>query len=240
MQPIYVLYEGPSVIDSKPIVALATGVDRLSENPKTGPMVQTWMLRQDLHPQEAVTTGEDYSICGDCPLRKDVCYVIVGQAPSMIWLKYQRGHRVYATDTLTQFGAERVIRIGAYGDPAAIPLSVWSALTQKAQAYVGYTHHWRWCDPNLKHYVMASVESEADADAAQSMGWKTFRVKLEQESIRPNEIMCPASTGSNITCIQCLNCNGQHKNAVINVHGGGISRYKVERFKQLKRWEEEP
>ena len=44
-----VLYEGPSEIDGKPIVCIAT-LD--SRNRKTGNMVQTWILRQDVSPFE--------------------------------------------------------------------------------------------------------------------------------------------------------------------------------------------
>ena len=61
----YVIYDGPSQIDGKPIVAIAqvgTG------NRKTGKgMVQTWILRSDIDPISASRTGEDSSICGDCP-----------------------------------------------------------------------------------------------------------------------------------------------------------------------------
>ena len=64
-----VLYRGPSRLDGAPIVVVATGLQRPSENEKTGPMVQTWILRSDEHPVSAVHSGADASICGDCPLR---------------------------------------------------------------------------------------------------------------------------------------------------------------------------
>ena len=56
-----IIYEGPSVIDGKPIVAIATYSGR---NRKTGAMVQTYILRADLNPLDASKTGEDASICG--------------------------------------------------------------------------------------------------------------------------------------------------------------------------------
>lgn len=66
----FVLYEGPSLIDGGPIVAIVTGVGSdKSANVKTGTMLQTWILRTDVSPQTAVDTGLDYSICGDCPAR---------------------------------------------------------------------------------------------------------------------------------------------------------------------------
>jgi hypothetical protein len=45
-----VLYRGPSLLDGSPIVAIATIG---STNVKTGPMVQTWILRADMNPLEA-------------------------------------------------------------------------------------------------------------------------------------------------------------------------------------------
>jgi hypothetical protein len=63
------LWRGPSRLDGAPIVAIATGLAEPSSNPKTGPMVQTWILRADSSPQEAQRTGADASVCGDCPLR---------------------------------------------------------------------------------------------------------------------------------------------------------------------------
>ena len=64
-----ILYEGPSVIDGAPIVAIATGLKSPSSNDKTGTMVQVWILRADVAPHEAQKTGADESICGNCPMR---------------------------------------------------------------------------------------------------------------------------------------------------------------------------
>ena len=59
----FVFYDGPSLIDGAPIVAIAV---LESENGKTGDMVQTYILRADVDPVSALRTGEDASICGDC------------------------------------------------------------------------------------------------------------------------------------------------------------------------------
>jgi hypothetical protein len=64
-----ILYRGPSMIDGKPIVAIATGYDNESVNQKTGAMAQVWILRDDIAPIEAAQRGEDASICGQCPHR---------------------------------------------------------------------------------------------------------------------------------------------------------------------------
>ena len=83
----YVLQRGKSPIDGKPFVVIAT---MESKNTKTGNMIQVWILREDINPVEAIATGDDYTVCGDCPHRKQAdgsrsCYVNVGQAPRQIY-----------------------------------------------------------------------------------------------------------------------------------------------------------
>ena len=46
-----VFYEGPSMLDGKPIVAIATPS---TENRKTGDMIQTWILRRNIDPVRAL------------------------------------------------------------------------------------------------------------------------------------------------------------------------------------------
>jgi hypothetical protein len=53
----YILYQGPSAIDGKPIVVIATGFASKSNNGKTGDMIQTWIIRQDIAPHLAVKSG---------------------------------------------------------------------------------------------------------------------------------------------------------------------------------------
>src|SRR5271165_5264167 len=116
----YILYRGPSMLDGAPIVAIAT---MHSENRKTGNMVQTWILREDLSPVDASKAHADASICGDCKHRWSLggaCYVNIGQAPGGIWRAYKRGAYLETCYvTLRTIGAGRAVRLGAYGDPAA-------------------------------------------------------------------------------------------------------------------------
>ena len=58
----FVLYEGNSVLDGKPIAAIAT---LSSSNVKTGNMIQVWIIRTDINPVEASKLGDDISICGN-------------------------------------------------------------------------------------------------------------------------------------------------------------------------------
>ena len=216
-----ILYEGPSAIDGKPIVAIATYSGR---NRKTGAMVQTYILRADINPLDASKTGEDFSICGDCPLRGEPtndparkiakgrrCYVNLAQGVLIVWRAYKRG--VYApTDDIAALGADRMVRLGTYGDPAAVPVEVWHALTGRAKGWTGYTHQWR-TTPALRGLCMASVDNEAQGVIARAMGWRTFRVAARGETappVRLVEINCPASkeSGARVQCESCGLCKG--------------------------------
>src|ERR1700686_2282782 len=91
-----ILYEGPSLLDGAPIVAIATGLNSKSTNRKTGAMVQTYILRANVSPTEAVASGGDKSICGDCRYRgtrgkRRTCYVNVGQGPNAVYRAYRGG-----------------------------------------------------------------------------------------------------------------------------------------------------
>jgi hypothetical protein len=48
-----VIYRGPSILDGSPIVVIATGLGSGSSNRKTGALVQTWILRDDVSPIES-------------------------------------------------------------------------------------------------------------------------------------------------------------------------------------------
>ena len=68
-------------------------------------MIQTWILRSDVNPVEAVNNGDDYSICGDCPHRKNdkgerSCYVNVGQAPNAVFKSFKKLESILVTATL--------------------------------------------------------------------------------------------------------------------------------------------
>ena len=60
---MYILYEGASLLDGKPIVVI--GIPK-SSNSKTGGMFQTIIMRSDIDPITASRLGEDFSVCGDC------------------------------------------------------------------------------------------------------------------------------------------------------------------------------
>ena len=43
-----IIYRGPSLLDGKPIVVIAVGLNSSSKNRKTGNMLQTYILRDDI------------------------------------------------------------------------------------------------------------------------------------------------------------------------------------------------
>ena len=90
-----ILWEGLSPIDQKPIVCIVTGLGKgKSQNPKTGHMGQTWIIRQDIPPHEGHKNGENRSVCGSCPhagYNNGSCYVRWFQAPLSVYKCYKRG-----------------------------------------------------------------------------------------------------------------------------------------------------
>jgi hypothetical protein len=231
------LYSGPGELDGAPIVVIATGLKSASANSKTGAMIQTYILRADVAPTDAIRSGEDSSICGACPHRGAgdgsgrTCYVNVGQGPLSVFRAYQRG--VYPRVTDWSVFSHRVIRFGTYGDPAAAPVRIWKYLAALAKGRTGYTHQWR-TRPDLRDYCMASVDTEAEALEARAAGWRYFRVALPGAAARlESEAICPASaeSGKKLTCSTCLACSGggRRGSIVIQVHGDTVVMANVRR-----------
>lgn len=230
--PGFVFYDGPSLIDGAPIIGIAV---LESSNIKTGNMVQTYILRADMAPLAAIASGDDASICGDCAHRGDkqtkrarTCYVDVAKSVQSVFAAWVRGaYPQVAPSDGARIVAGRVVRIGSYGDPAAIPARHWRALIRREAGHTGYTHQWRqWFARGLRSIVMASADSASDRDMARAMGWRTFRVRTADEPLAAREIVCPASPegGDRRQCITCQACDGAPRGATqasvaIIVHG---------------------
>jgi len=233
-----VIYRGPSQLDGLPIVVIAIGLNQKSANRKTGNMIQTYILCDDIDPVAAVKVGADISICGNCRHRGQIkdhknvgrtCYVNLGQGPLIVFRAFQRSLYPYIGDSnakIAEISRERLVRIGTYGDPAAVPLYVWRSLTQHAVGHTGYTHQWK-DRPELAKYCMASADTESDGIDARLAGWRTFRVVMPGQVERmTGEAVCPASkeAGKKLTCDKCLACDGTTSNRrgsiVIQAHGG--------------------
>jgi len=208
-------------------VVIATGFESPSDNRKTGPMIQIWILVRSMDPVRAIQEGLDRLICGSCVHRGNgdgsgrSCYVNVGQAPLGIWRAWKAGAYL-PLPSISVFAGRRV-RFGAYGDPTHLPLSLALAIAGASSGWTGYTHQWR--KPSLqgwKQLIMASVDTAAELLIARSMGWSTFRVTpdLDHHSF---EKLC-ASDRDGTPCIDCQACAGARsgiRSVFIPVHGTG-------------------
>jgi hypothetical protein len=233
----YVVYRGPSLLNGDPIVVIA--LVSQSTNGKTGRMRQTYILHDTLSPWQAVKAGKDECICGDCKHRgvngsERTCYVDLGHGPSAVFDCFIRGgYPDISSDpaAIRALYIGRKVRLGAYGDPAAAPVSLWLNLTVNAKGWTGYTHQWRRF-PAFKLLCMASVDSPSERAEARALGWRTFRAKRKGDPGEPLEIICPASeeAGKRTQCERCLLCAGDGrpaKDIVIDVHGIGARNFKV-------------
>lgn len=239
-----IIYSGPSKIDGSPIVAIYIGG---SANSKTGSMAQVYILQSDTDPIMANRTGKDYGICGDCPHRGIAdpskssglangrsCYVNIGQGPLNVYRAFKSGKYDLAhIDELSELGRDQTIRLGAYGDPLAIPSHIFRALLSKAKGHTSYTHASGLLPDATLSPHMVSADNPQQAQEAHDKGLRTFRVipinqwaTMGKASLLANEILCPASkeAGSKVQCLDCGLCAGQTikaKSIAIPAHGAG-------------------
>jgi hypothetical protein len=229
----YIIHEGPSLYDGKPIVVL---VQTGSKNRKTGDMVQTYILRSDIDPITASRTGQDSAICGDCPhmgkpsdkatgqATGRTCYVTLAHGPLGKYKAYKRGAygKVQGHADIQALGMGRRVRLGTYGDPACVPSYIWESLISAAQGHTAYTHG---AINPMPQVIMTSADSAMQAQAAWERGERTFRVISDlAQGIKGKEIICPASeeAGKRATCETCKLCAGasvKAKSVAIVAHG---------------------
>ena len=233
-----VFYDGPSLLDGKPILGIALSS---TTNSKTGDLMQTYIIKKDMHPQDAINDGSDDTICGKCIHRKTgnktgkrTCYVFppaIGQVfKAFIAEKYAN-----ITEENQHTFRGRKIRFGAYGDPAAIPAKVWRKLLAiSGENHTSYTHLWERSNFDIeswKNRTMASVETLTQKAKANALGLNTFRVGTDEDKVQRDEMICPASKelGKRLQCEDCMVCSGGKKNVFILAHGtkGTAEKYKA-------------
>ena len=213
-----ILYNGPSLLDGEPIVMIATYSNR---NTKTGRVVQTYIIRADMDPRDASKTGADFSICGDCVMRGEPttdparkiakgrkCYVNIAQGVLIVYKAFMDG--VYQEGSARDMGRGRFVRVGTYGDPAAVPSEIWDELLAECETWTAYSHQSGW-RPDI---AMQSVDSHAQAIAQWKQGNRTFRVIADVGEIALGfETLCPASkeAGRRVQCTACKLCRGSSK-----------------------------
>lgn len=238
--PGVTIYQGPSTIDGQPIFATAVWQ---SNNRKTGDMLQTYIMRTDLDPLLASKLGEDYSVCGDCPHKgtptldpqrkqaeQRICYVQLFQGPLQVYKQFVAG-RYPLRDSLlarAELGRGQRIRLGTYGDPAAVPAEVWEQLLKFAKGWTGYSHQRNTPGAAFKPWMtMVSADSLQDAQSAWKRGWRTFRIVSDtSQLVKGKEVLCPASAeaGHKVQCAECMLCGGSQQAArsiAIVAHGPG-------------------
>jgi hypothetical protein len=201
---------------SRTVVAVVTGTEKPSENAKTGWMAQVWIL-----PQSGLGADEQRTVCLRCPLQPALrdrrpegvsqCYVPKHRAPTQVWRNWRAGkYPQIQPDALRR----RMVRWGAWGEPVLVPESIVREVNECAAGWTGYTHAWRAARfQSYRRWLMASVESEADAIQAQAMGWRTYRMLQAEENPLATELPCPGrlsfADAHGTTCDRCLKCDGR-------------------------------
>ena len=122
-----------------------------------------------------------------------------------VQLKPMRG--VYKEGDPRTMGRDRFVRVGTYGDPAAVPSEVWDELLAECETWTAYTHQKPW-RPDI---AMQSADSYDEAKSHWAEGRRTFRVIVDLGDIdKTNEALCPASkeAGRRVQCTACKLCKG--------------------------------
>jgi hypothetical protein len=219
-----IIYDGPSMYDGAPIVVILSGMATPSVNDKTGAMVQVTIIRSDVHPSEALKTGADVSICGECPLRyvwnaetrkfERVCYVNVLFQAGALYRAYKLGQLPTLTPTQAGHIANtkgRGIRLGAYGDPAMVQYEIWEELLgASGTMHTAYTHQWAedGFDSRILWYAMASLDAVNTVDKLTALhpNARWYRLASDYSDIGPDEVKCPSKDASGKRVVQCADC----------------------------------
>lgn len=219
------IYDGPSQLTGDRILVIATAK---SSNRKIGRMLQLWIIPAE-SPIDAVYSGRDAAVCGDCSLRGDghghqrICYVEWWRSVSNIWQSHPKAERV-DPGQFARIAQGMQLRIGAYGDPVAVPPRVWEPALQTAAGWTAYTHQWKRpiARSHFQPWCMASVDSEAERRQAVADGWRTFRVQgVGGTAVLGTEVVCPHEVDATIQCAGCSLCRGASrpaKSIVVTVH----------------------
>ena len=197
-----------------------------SNNPKIGTAKQISFIPRNMFTDSGFNKASDAAVCpSSCVFRDSgACYVILGLAVNAIVKSIKSGK--YAKGLNFKLLRDSFLRVGAYGDCTAVEFEVIESIVKKAgKGFANYTHAWRECDSRFNNIAMASVESIDDAKAAQSLGYRTFRVMLPGDNqLMDGEILCPNEYKKSITCARCNLCDGIYSgkrkpNVAIHAHG---------------------
>jgi hypothetical protein len=237
-----IIYRGPSPVNGTQIVVIISNMATKSDNDKTGDMAQVDILVDGIHPYEAINSGADAAVCGDCSLRQTVdangkkdrvCYVNLIFGPGAKHKKNQRGtYPIITPEICAKHG--KGIRLGSYGDPAMVKYSIWADLLGAgAFGHTAYTHQWaeQWFDPRMLEYCMASLDGILTVEKLDALHPRAryYRLAKSYDDLQPNEIACPSKAGKRkpnghrvVECKDCKLCSGgtrQGAKSIVIVEG---------------------
>jgi hypothetical protein len=135
----------------------------------------------------------------------------------------------FGHDAIAAIGKGRMVRLGTFGDPAAVPNYIWESLLSESVGHTAYTHG---ATNPMPESIMTSADSPVQARQAWQRGERTFRVISSLDSvIKGKEVLCPASeeAGRKTTCISCKLCAGakvKGKSIAIVAHGTSKRKFK--------------
>jgi len=214
---------GLLLYETEDTIVICTGLKKPSDNPKTGPMAQTFILKRRTPPTYKVKGAG----CEGCPVH-DGCYVLWHQAPLSVYRSYKgKGYKPYTGSWEDLAMLDTHLRVGAAGEPTKMPAHKWWEILGRVKSWTGYTHRWKQASNlSFRAFCMASVHSVKDMKKANTMGWRTYRVG--GEPMTSDEIMCPHYT-TGVQCIDCNLCNGTQskgKNIYAPTHGARKGKIK--------------
>ena len=171
-----------------------------------------------MHPSDSRKSGNDSkNQCKGCPLASySGCYVIDMPLTS-IYKKYMAGG--YETlkpnsKAWDEFFSVPYVRLGAYGNPSCLPISIVASISSLAERVTGYFHDWHLMTADKARsygrFLMASTHPATFA-AAKAIGLRTFTTgKLA--STGSYGIECLADS-KGMTCAECGLCDGTKRNS---------------------------
>ena len=168
------------------------------------------------------------------------CYVIVSQAPTIIFKAYKRGLYCEATpEQAAKYVLGRALRIGAYGDSAALPIGVVEPLADAADTVTNYTHSGCYDMSRAKQlaqFTMLSADNLKQAERYWKSGARTFRVSSDWtlidgvrrlNDIADGESQCPKTISKQVSCVGCGLCDGLKRGIKSSIvapsHGNGAA-----------------
>jgi hypothetical protein len=208
-----------------PIMVLASKAKTpKAANGKTGDMWQFYIIREDIKPTDAIANGLDAAICGSCIHRGvngKTCYTYGTTAVAANGM-YRAHHAGKSLPFDPSMVTGDPVRLGAYGDPAAVPVEVWLPIIAASSGHTAYTHQWDnpAIDARFRAICQASADNPDETVAANAAGYRAYTVMPVGTTKVPGAVPCPSPR---ISCADCLKCSGtglgRKGNVWIEAHG---------------------